>query len=148
MTTIKTIIIEPFKSGFPDRRPWRLVDVDDTLKTWQDVVGGLIEWITIDPDYTNDGFYLNDEGKLMQLPVNGVATFLARSVLMPGDWISGTVALLGPADEEGRNTEADTDHWLTILDHVWAIHGLHGARPGEPRLHTMNGPPPEKGDDE
>jgi hypothetical protein len=148
MTTIETIIITPFESGFPDKKPWRVTTVDDTLETWQHIVDGHIEHIEIDPDYTRDGFFLNEEGKYRNLDVNGVATFLARGVLQLGDYINGTVALIGPADEEGRNTAPDLEHWVTVLDHVWAIHGLHGHKAGEPPLHTANGPTGKGADDD
>ena len=50
----------------PERRP-ELREIDGSLKSMQEIVGGLIQ-----PIYLNDSVALvcNDEGKLMRLPAN------------------------------------------------------------------------------
>ena len=50
--------------------------------------------------------YLNEEGKVMSLPVNERATWVARALgahLIPGDGIAGDVLILGGPDEDGDN---------------------------------------------
>ena len=50
----------------PERRP-KVRDIDGSLKSMQEIVGGLIQ-----PIYLDDSVALicNDEGKLMNLPAN------------------------------------------------------------------------------
>lgn len=68
-------------------------------------VGG---WIECVPLKNNGDMYVNEEGKLIGLPVNDVATLLAdhfgykRQLF---DLIVGDVVILGPANNEGENTE-------------------------------------------
>lgn len=59
-----------------------------TLDNMQKAVGGNIEIIP-----TNDGrlMVLNEEGKLLELPLNRKATLLTRGVVAPSDLIVGDV---------------------------------------------------------
>ena len=58
---MRVLVIEP------ERRP-EVREIDDSLKAMQEIVGGLIQ-----PIYAFDepvALFCNDEGKLMNLPVN------------------------------------------------------------------------------
>lgn len=69
---------------------WERRDVENTLRTFQGLVGGYIETVTV-----CDGLVLivNEEGKLQQLEPN---------VLFRNDWLVGTVVAVG-LDKEGEN---------------------------------------------
>jgi hypothetical protein len=78
-------------------------EVDPTLATFQELVGGNIEAIS------GQGWtaYLNEEGKLAELPGNPAATLLAARlgwIYLPGDFLVGPVVFLGPVDDEGDDT--------------------------------------------
>lgn len=54
--------------------------------------------------------YVNEEGKLMNLPYNRVATALCEHFgvgLMPGDFIVGNMVICGPCDGEGDDTDIE-----------------------------------------
>jgi hypothetical protein len=65
------------------------------LETLQEAVGGHLEALFI-----GNGIYLylNEEGKLMGLPYNAVATSLASRSLQANDYIAGNVVVCGCDD--------------------------------------------------
>ena len=74
--------------------------------------GGMLEGIGGD----NWFGYVDEEGKMKGLPVNGRATRLARHLGwrgMQGDVLCGPVVFLGPADEDGDDT--------SVQDHVRVV---------------------------
>ena len=81
-----------------EREHWKYEDI-------RDAVGGWIECVSL----KNDGdMYINEEGKLIDLPVNDVATLLAdhfgyRRQFF--DLIVGDAIIFGPVNNEGENTE-------------------------------------------
>ena len=69
-----------------------------TLKEAQDFVGGMVECITFP---NGDLLIINEEGKLMQLPLNPEATLLWRMTFTKDkyafgydDWVSGPAILI------------------------------------------------------
>lgn len=74
------------------------------LKTLQRLVGGLIELVGFP---SGCGCYINEEGKLLNLPVNRIATAIVDT-LYPGfasyDYIVGPAVFVGPIDSEGYDT--------------------------------------------
>lgn len=58
-----------------------------SLKELQDFVGGMIEIIRVGGRW----FVLNEEGKMLGLPVNMIATDLTRGLLADDDLIVGNV---------------------------------------------------------
>jgi hypothetical protein len=84
------------------------------LLTLQMAVGGLIEAKTLEGDYT---LFMNEEGKLMQLPINERATeiWLANFPNFP-DVIVGDVVIAGGTDEEGEQLGLDPDYAKKLLD--------------------------------
>ncbi len=74
---------------------------DPSLENLQAAVGGLIQAIDLAPELT---MWCNDEGKLMGLPVNPVATALWTRYFGETDVIVGNVVFTGGSDEEGETT--------------------------------------------
>ena len=83
----------------PERRP-KVRDIDGSLKSMQEIVGGLIQ-----PIYLDDSVALicNDEGKLMTLPANRGLRDKDRQIY---DIVFGTFFLCG--------TPADSDHFTSL----------------------------------
>lgn len=75
-----------------------------TLEELQKFVGGYIEALGL-----HDGrvMWLNEEGKLDGLPLNAIATDMARrlSFLMPDDYILGDVLIATPAESGDEEEE-------------------------------------------
>ena len=89
---IKAVVVDP--STGP-----RLTTIDGSLKTLQELVGGLIEGV-FGPDYT---MYVDEEGHLNGLEYNPEASAFARRELGAA-YLVGTAVILGPGDSEGNDT--------------------------------------------
>jgi hypothetical protein len=82
----------------------QVANIDDSqeLKQLQSLVGGMIEAVTMQ---NGDTMWVNEEGKLLGLPINSVATqWLLISRIGTGfdaDIICGDVVLMGAVDEDG-----------------------------------------------
>jgi predicted extracellular nuclease len=82
-------------------------------------VGGLIEAV-----HFGDNFYFcyaNEEGKLIGLPENQIATDLwyqSGQVIMLGDYIAGDVVFFGGIDEDGDTVSADRSLWEKLEEIV------------------------------
>src|SRR5207248_1708151 len=77
---------------------------------YRQLVGGSIEVITLERPQSS--MYLNDEGKLMELPLNQRATTLLwvhNSAFRGQDVIVGPTFVVGPPDREGDDQTAPTD---------------------------------------
>ena len=138
MTKIRTIIVRPFDGIVPLVRPWETATVEDILETWQAIVDGWIEHHPL-PDWEGhqDGIFLNEEGKFRSdFEINHLVTYICRETLFPNDVIMGPVALIGPPDHEGANTEADIPFWLGVLEGIWVQHVRHS---GERRPRDSDG---------
>lgn len=83
-----------------------------SLESLQEEVGGFIEWVNLDGDC---GVYVNEEGKLLGLPVNPLATkFIKLSRLNAptesmvsrrfDDFIIGPMVVCGNPDGDGNDT--------------------------------------------
>lgn len=86
-----------------------IVDVDVTLEWLHLIVGGYIEGFYGSPGWHG---YCNEEGKLLGLSVNNLATGFARELgwnLSDVDFIVGNVVFLG---DGGGGTEASVPSWL------------------------------------
>lgn len=82
---------------------WQRREVDNTLRTFQGMVGGHIETVTVTPDRLV--LIVNEEGKLQELPEN---------VLFRNDWLVGTVVAVGVAGEEFASCPLATDWQMRI----------------------------------
>ena len=90
-----------------------------TLERLQDVVGGWIEAITVGPTKSLPALtmYLNEDGKGLGLPLNQMATIMAKRHLLPGDYIAGNVLLCGLPDDEGNDTTFP-ESWIEAIAKV------------------------------
>lgn len=91
------------------------VSDENELDDLQRYVGGWIEYVPTDQDVT---LYCNEEGKILNLPPNPLATELFGSLLMPGDYLAGDVILLGLLDEDGASTSIDPEWIKTVRVHM------------------------------
>lgn len=84
------------------------------LLTLQMAVGGLIEAKTLESGYT---LFMNEEGKLHNLPINERATeiWLANFPNFP-DVIVGDVVIAGGTDEEGEQLGLDANYANQLLE--------------------------------
>jgi hypothetical protein len=90
---IQIVVVEP------NRKPYRK-DIQNTLEAMQDIVGGYIENVTIGDTRKGAriGLVVNEEGKLLDLPLNRrivhfdilVGTFFITAYNLQGDNISLT----------------------------------------------------------
>ena len=72
-------------------------------------VGGLIQAVDLKPDLI---LWCNDEGKLMDLPLNIIASHMWEKSFGPTDIIVGDCVFTGGADDEGDTIE---------LSHAWLV---------------------------
>lgn len=119
-TTVNALVLDP---ACPENTGVRTIA--DDLATLQGLVGGYLEAVYgyRNPDGTDDDrpritFYLNEEGKIHDLPRNGSATALwwhydpdaiGRDVLV------GPVVIVGGHDQRGHNTDLPGDVTDTYL---------------------------------
>lgn len=91
--------------------------IDGSLETFQALVGGDIEHVTIAEDM---GLYCNETGRVADPPApqNEIASRLywaARRLASSDQWdIRGVAVLVGPPDEEGNDTSLP-DHLIQLL---------------------------------
>lgn len=88
------------------------VDIDRgaELETLQGIVGGYIEAVAGNPDYTLT-FWINEEGKLLGLPPNRRATLLwwrAFPQMIGRDILCGPAVLTGGPDGRGETKSLPT----------------------------------------
>ena len=77
----------------------QLPDGESQLKQLQEAVGGLVQAVDFTPDLT---LWCNEEGKLVGLPINPMATFLWEKYFGLTDFICGDVIFTGGTGEEGE----------------------------------------------
>lgn len=83
--------------------------IDQDLETLQSLVGGYIEAVNFGPGVVA---LLNEDGKMLGLPTNNRATrwAIARNIgLRPGDYIVGTMVIVGAVDADGDFTDVPDD---------------------------------------
>lgn len=80
------------------------LDPNDMLSGLQQAVEGFIEAVSLTDNIT---MWINEEGKLNDLPVNVIATLFYHAAHGPHDIIMGNVILTGGPDEDGNTTELD-----------------------------------------
>lgn len=86
----------------------------DQLEDLQRLVGGYFQVVPLPVEGLNA--FVNEEGKIYGLPINPRATLATRGTLMRGDYIAGTMVVLGPVDEDGEHQSADPDAVARLLD--------------------------------
>lgn len=94
-----------------------LIDKDWTYHEIVEAVGGTIDAVSFGE---NDYFaFINDEGKLLGLPENEIATsvwYESGARVMLGDYLAGNVLFFGETDENGDNTDVPSDLWIRIVN--------------------------------
>lgn len=96
----------------------RLIEMENTLKAFQEAVGGYIETVTL--ERTGLVVIVNEEGKLMGLPLNGMLN-IGRLI---GEPLAGTV-LVARVDYETEDFSGVRacdlgliqDCWVPFVDH-------------------------------
>lgn len=77
----------------------------------RDAVGGLIQPVDLKPDLT---VWLNEEGKLISLPINLVGTHMWERTYGQTDILVGDIVFTGNSDEEGETLPL-SNAWLVQL---------------------------------
>jgi hypothetical protein len=100
--SIDVLVIEP--GQWKARRE----TVEPDLRTFQRLVGGSIEALSLTDEVSA---YINEEGKLVDLPRNEAGDRLVKHALstvgrtmIPGDYVAGPLVLMGQPDDEGEDT--------------------------------------------
>ena len=76
-----------------------LVEGESQLDKLQEAVGGWVQAVDFTPNLT---IWVNEEGKLIGLPINPMATFLWEKYFGLTDFICGNVIFTGGTGEEGE----------------------------------------------
>jgi hypothetical protein len=95
-----------------------LVDRDGDLASFQRLVGGDIEAF---PWREDVAFYFNEEGKLLGLPRNELATGLLDGMMLPGDYIVGDTVLVGMDEATGESIDLTEGQQREIMDELKAL---------------------------
>jgi hypothetical protein len=94
MATIQAVIVDPDGTV-------RHTDIEASLISYQTIVGGYIEGV-LGKVAT---MYVNEEGLLLHLPPNPLATSFAERILGHyGIQLFGPALILGPSDNVGNDT--------------------------------------------
>lgn len=93
---------------------WKLNEDEYSLDDYQKIVGGYIEGVTIGEDII---MYCNEEGKILGLPVNNIATDYVKSVRPFNDYICGNVVFT-KIDKEGDSTTLTLDDIDNIISFI------------------------------
>lgn len=105
------------------------VDIPEgtTLHFAQGVVDGWVDVVDLNsPTAGIMSMYVNDEGLLLDLPINTMGTLLNEEG-GSGSPIAGDVLILGGVDDEG-NTLGLSDEQVFLLLNVRVLDGLTGER--------------------
>lgn len=90
----------------PGKTP-REFNIENTLETFQNIVGGYIDAVTLASDLV---IICNEEGRLMNLPHNCDICGI--------DFV-GTIILAGVAGEEFADLPGDMASWKNIFRSLW-----------------------------
>ena len=94
---------------------WKIIDQPKiTLEDFQKVVGGWIEGISIGQNIT---MYCNEEGKIIGLPVNYLATYIVQNMRQFTDVVCGNV-IFSKIDKDGEEISLSLDDINYIIDHI------------------------------
>ena len=111
MTTVmkKAILVKTNGEVLIKESSWNSYEV-------QQVIGGVFDAVYFgDQEYSA---YIHDEGKLIGLPENKIATEIwydSGERILLGDYLAGDVLFIGPTDSEGNDTSVPLDFYETII---------------------------------
>lgn len=92
------------KAVLIDKGDVKFIDGDfNRLSELQEIVGGMIEMLPFSPPASGAHCYINEEGKLIGLPLNELATLLMRDIISYDDFIVGPMVVLGSDDFGGED---------------------------------------------
>lgn len=91
-------------------------EMEPSLENLQKSVGGYIQVLYIEVNGEPANLYINEEGKLENLPVNQVASELCKGFISPNDCIVGDAILLGGGDSDGNDTSVTSGIVKWFLD--------------------------------
>lgn len=115
---MKGTAIKIFSNGKIDIVPF--TKMENNLKFLQGAVGGLIECVSVKIDNAIVDMWVNEEGRLLHLPINKLATQIHElRVGSDNAYILGDVILTGGCDSEGRTLPLSVEETATVL--CWLI---------------------------
>jgi hypothetical protein len=115
---INAVVIPANESELPRQHQLAVARLVD----YQELVGGLIEGVALDKPPAR--MYMNEEGKLRDLPINRRATLLLWAHNRPfryQDVIMGDAFLVGQPDREGSDTSVP-EHYAHLLCEASTFH--------------------------
>jgi hypothetical protein len=107
MSTIHVAVLTPESKKFE----WR--DITPNLKTLQGLVGGLIERVPVPETEEEASIYVNEEGKLDNLPVSAIWWYEGK----PYDLLRGTLVVCG-SGEDGQDTDLNPKLLEKIKEYI------------------------------
>lgn len=106
--TLRTVLLSPGEAPL-------VMYLTDDLRNFQEAVGGYIEHIVVRiPDVGAVDAYINEEGRLMDLPPN-------RSFVMGAGYretVVGPVLFIGPADANGNTLNLPEDTARKLVEYL------------------------------
>lgn len=90
-----------------------LIEIENTLQSFKDIVAGYIECVTLSPGKVE--MIVNEEGLLLDLPNNPVASFIT------GQYIAGNAVIGGVEGEDMSDVPQEA---ITIVRHAAARVGV------------------------
>lgn len=106
---MRAVLIEPDMSGGGAR----VFDMTMTLPNLEELLGGCPETVSLRAPVPALG-YVNERGKRLGLPVNVVASEIAR--IADDDYVAGRMLVLGGVNEEGDDTPVSDELLLWLLE--------------------------------
>jgi hypothetical protein len=98
----------------PDTPEWTFMDIERDLASFQQIVGGYAEGVTV---CSAAELYCNEEGKLLELPPSALWVVDGKV----HDTLMGTVFLTGPIDEDGYETSLTAEGFEGAKKYIMPI---------------------------
>jgi hypothetical protein len=80
----------------------------------QEAVDGNLEMLPY-PGRSDVSCYINEEGKILNLPYNNLATDLLKNILRPSDYIVGPMVVIGFDPDTGEEVDLSEEILLKLL---------------------------------
>lgn len=92
--------------------------IDGSLESMQAIVGGDIQPVDFELAGADATLWLNENGKVVELAPNAVASLLVGHRLFAGDYIAGNVFVTGGVDEEGATLGLNNAQIDQLIDRL------------------------------